>query len=128
MKKILVFLLGIFVLFGVTGCSFGNDGYIPNGKYTLDEDGVEDYIKIDGTGVELHEGATILAFGEYSEEDGIITITYTFRNEIDEASDEYGNVIPYDRVDIAHLDGNSIVIDSSKVDGVSQDSSSVYTK
>lgn len=123
MKKILVFLLGIFIIFGVTGCGV-ESGYIPNGKYTSDDG----YIKIDGTGVELHEGSLIEAYGEYSESNDIITITYTFRNEVDKTSSEYGNVIPYDRVDTAHLDGDNIVIDSSKIDGVEQETTVIYKK
>ena len=122
MKKIILIIFG-FILF-CTGCG-KQSGYIKNGKYYLDDN---NYIKIDGTSVEIYDTENYLeAYGEYEEDDGIITITYTFRNELDKSSDEYGSVVPYNRLDTAHLEDDTIVIDSIKIDNHELEAEYKYT-
>lgn len=123
MKRILLLVVGIFSIFALTGCS--SSGYIDNGRYSY---GLS-YYKVKGENIEfIDEENYIEAYGTYEENDGVITITYTFRNEVDKSSDEYGNVIPYKRVDILHLEDEKLILDKISIDGVDEEMHQTYTK
>lgn len=121
MKKLLL-AIGIVSIFFITGCS--NNGYIQNGKYYNDSA----YYKVDGENIEFIDEANLIeAYGTYSVENDIITITYTFRNGLDSNSDEYGNVIPYMRVDTLHLEEDKLVLDKITIDGVEENINKTFT-
>lgn len=114
MRKVVIVLFGFFILFGVCGCDvFQDSHYIPNGKYYYDDD---TYMKIKDTDVELYSNGTLEAYGSYTVSNDVITITYNFRKELDKSSKEYDNVVPYNREDTAHLDEDTIIIDTSSID------------
>ena len=116
MKRIKLIVVGLLSILLMTGC--GTSGYIENGKY-YNEDV---YYKVSGEDIEYIDNANYIeAYGTYTESNGVITVTYTFRNEIDKNSDEYGNVIPYQRVDILHLEDGKLILDKTSIDGVNTD-------
>lgn len=123
MKRILLLVVGLFSILLLTGCSAS--GYIENGKYYNEDT----YYKVDGEDIEFIDNNNFIeAYGTYSVSDDVITITYTFRNEIDKSSDEYGNVIPYKRVDTLHLEEGKLVLDKTSIDGVDTDINKEFIK
>lgn len=123
MKRILLAITCFLSLFLITGCS--TSGYIKNGKYYNNEI----YYKVSGEDIEfIDKDKYIEAYGTYSEKDGVITINYTFRNEIDENSNEYGNVIPYNRVDTLHMDEDKLILDKTTIDGLEEKINKTFTR
>lgn len=123
MKRIILMVVGVLSIFLITGCT--NSGYISNGEYYNENT----FYKVKGEDIEYYDlNNYIEAYGTYTESDGIITATYTFRNEIDKSSSEYGNVIPYKRVDILHLEDDKLILDKTSIDGVDTDINKTFIK
>lgn len=123
MKRIKLIVVGLLSILLITGCS--TSGFINNGKY-YNEDA---YYKVNGEDIEYIDKANFIeAYGTYSEKDGIITVTYTFRNEIDKSSSEYGNVIPYKRVDTLHIEEDKLILDKTSIDEVETEVNKTFIK
>ena len=121
MKRLIILLV---CLLGITGCS-SVSGYIDNGRYT---NGLS-YYKISGEDIEfIDEENLIEAYGTYVEKDGVITVTYTFRNDIDMNSSEYGNVVPYKRVDTLHLEDDKLILDKTTIEDVEEVVNKTFNK